>query len=81
MHLSGRSRRTGIEQKWFALTGRVVAVKAEADGDLHLALQDARGDKPEIVVCEVPAKPQWCEIRNRVFQLDADALSSAHSLY
>ena len=24
-------------------------------------------DKPGIVVCEVPAKPQWCQIRNRVF--------------
>jgi len=25
------------------------------------------GDKPGIVVVEVPAKPQWCEIRNMVF--------------
>jgi hypothetical protein len=25
------------------------------------------GDKPGIVVVEVPAKPQWCEIRNTVF--------------
>ena len=24
-------------------------------------------DKPGIVVVEVPAKPQWCEIRNTVF--------------
>jgi hypothetical protein len=37
------------------------------DGDLHIALQDASGDKPGIVVCEIPAKPQWCEIRNTVF--------------
>jgi hypothetical protein len=35
--------------------------------DLHIALQDATGDKPGIVVCEVPAKPQWCEIRKMVF--------------
>src|SRR5207247_7957428 len=28
---------------------------------------DATGDKPGIVVCEVPAKPPWCEIRNTVF--------------
>jgi hypothetical protein len=40
------SERTGIENKWFALTGRVVAVKVEADGDLHIALADATGDKP-----------------------------------
>jgi hypothetical protein len=33
----------------------------------RLALQDATGNKPGIVVCEVPAKPQWCEIRTTVF--------------
>ena len=37
VHLNWQSERTGIETKWFALTGRVVAVKVEADGDLHLA--------------------------------------------
>jgi hypothetical protein len=59
--------RTGVENNWFALTGRVVALKVEMDGDLHIALQDATGDKPAIVVVEIPAKPQWCEIRNTVF--------------
>ena len=49
------------------LTGRVVAAKAETDGDLHVELRDATGDKPGIVIVEVPAKPQWCEIRNTVF--------------
>jgi hypothetical protein len=52
--------RTGRENNWYSLTGRVVAVKVEADGDLHLALKDATGDKPGIVVCEVLAKSQWC---------------------
>jgi hypothetical protein len=66
-HLTGQSERTGIENKWFALTGRVVVVKVEADGDLHIALQDATGDKPGIVVAEIPAKPQWCSIRETVF--------------
>jgi hypothetical protein len=61
--LTQSSERTGIENKWFALTGRVVALKVEADGDLHIALTDATGDKPGIVIVEVPAKPQWCEIR------------------
>ncbi len=65
--LTQGSERTGIENKWFALTGRVVAVKVEADGDLHIALTDATGDKPGIVVVEVPAKPAWCEIRKTVF--------------
>jgi hypothetical protein len=63
--LAIRTRRA--ENNWYSLTGRVVAVKLEADGDLYLALQDATGDKPGIVVCEVPAKPQWCEIRKTVF--------------
>jgi hypothetical protein len=65
--LTQRSERTGAENKWFALTGRVVALKVETDGDIHIALQDATGDKPGIVVVEIPAKPQWCEIRNIVF--------------
>jgi hypothetical protein len=50
-----QSERTGIENKWFALTGRVVELKVEADGDLHIALLDATGDKPGVVVCEIPA--------------------------
>ena len=65
--LTQSSERTGIEEKWYSLTGRVVALKVEADGDLHIALQDAIDDKQGIVVCEVPAKPQWCEIRTTVF--------------
>jgi hypothetical protein len=32
VQLTWQSDRTGIENKWFALTGRVVAVKVEADG-------------------------------------------------
>ena len=58
--LTWRSERTGIENNWYALTDRVAALKVEADGDLHIALQDATGDKPGIVVVEVPEKPQWC---------------------
>ena len=34
------------------LTGRVVAVKAETGGDLHIALSDATGDNQKIVVVE-----------------------------
>jgi hypothetical protein len=62
-----QSERTGIENKWYALTGRVVELKVEEDGDLHIALHDATGDKAGVVVCEIPAKPQWCEIRTTVF--------------
>jgi hypothetical protein len=65
--LMRQSQRTGIENRWFALTGRVLAIKAEMDGDLHIALADRSGDKPGIVVAEVPAKPQWCELRKMIF--------------
>ena len=44
-----------------------MAGKVEADGDLHLALSDATGDKAGTVVCEIPVRPQWCEIRTTVF--------------
>jgi hypothetical protein len=47
--LTRSSGRTAAEQKWYAVTGRVVELRAEADGDLHIALQDATGDKPGIV--------------------------------
>jgi hypothetical protein len=35
--------------------------------NLHIALADASGDKPGIVVAEIPAKTEWCEIRQTVF--------------
>jgi hypothetical protein len=31
------------EQKWYAVTGRIVDAKVEADGDIHIALVDATG--------------------------------------
>ena len=65
--LTMQSERTEIENNWYALKGRVVELKVEEDGDLHIALHDVTGDKPGVVVCEVPAKPQWCEIRTTVF--------------
>jgi hypothetical protein len=67
VHLTRQSERIGIENNWFAVTGRMVAVIAETDSDLHIELRDATGDKPRIVVVEVPAKPQWREIRKTVF--------------
>jgi hypothetical protein len=55
------------EEKWYALTGRVVDAKVEADGDIHIALQDANGDKVGTVSAEIPVGPKWCEIRQTVF--------------
>jgi hypothetical protein len=67
VRLTWQSERTGIENKWFALTGRVVAVQIGADGDLHIELGDATNPKPGLVVCEIPADPTWCEIRKTIF--------------
>jgi hypothetical protein len=33
------------EQKWYALTGRVVDAKVEANGDIHIPRVDASGNK------------------------------------
>jgi hypothetical protein len=49
------------------MRGDVVAVQVAADGDLHIALGEATDQKPGVVVCEVPAMPQWCEIRKIIF--------------
>ena len=44
--LSGYTEaRIPTEQKWYALTGRVVDARVEADGDIHIALADVNGDK------------------------------------
>jgi hypothetical protein len=59
--------RLPAEEKWYALTGRVVDAKVEADGDIHLALQDADGKSAGTVSAEIPVGPKWCEIRQIVF--------------
>ena len=65
--LTMHSERTGIENKWYALKGRVVDAKVEADGDIHIALQDATGNEVGIVSAEIPVGPKWYEIRQTVF--------------
>jgi len=68
VELTGTSEeRLPAEQKWYALTGRVVDAKVEADGDIHIALQDANGDGVGTVSAEIPVGPKWCEIRQTVF--------------
>jgi hypothetical protein len=67
VELTARSERLPAEQKWYALTGRVVDAKVEADGDIHLALQDADGKNAGTVSAEIPVGPKWCEIRQMVF--------------
>jgi hypothetical protein len=59
--------RIPAEQKWYNLTGRVVAVKVEADGDITLVLKDADGKRAGTVGAEIPIGPEWCELRKIVF--------------
>jgi hypothetical protein len=54
------------EEKWYAVTGRVVDAKVEA-GDIHIALADANANKVGTVSAEIPVGPKWCEIRQIVF--------------
>ena len=59
--------RLPAEQEWYALTGRVVDVRVEADGDIHVALKDARPNKVGTVGVEIPDGPRWCDKRKMVF--------------
>jgi len=72
------------EQKWYALTGRVVDAKAEADGDIHIALEDANGGGVGTVSAEIPVGPKWCEIRQTVFSWTTQkfpfSVKTAHAL-
>jgi hypothetical protein len=51
----------------YKLTGRVVDIRVEADGDIHVALKDATGKKTGTVGVEVPVGTRWCKIRQKVF--------------
>jgi hypothetical protein len=57
-YLVPSSERIWSEQKWYALTGRVVDLRAEEDGDLHIALQDANGNNVGTVSAEIPVGPK-----------------------
>lgn len=59
--------RIAAEQKWYNLTGRVVGVKVEGDGDITLVLNDADGKKAGSVNAEIPVGSIWCELRQTVF--------------
>jgi hypothetical protein len=69
-HLTHSSERTGIENNWFAVTGRVVAVKVEMDGDIHLAVQDATGDKAGIWGADPPMTFEGALLRCFFFARD-----------
>jgi len=68
--------RIPAEQKWYQVTGKVVLVRVEGDGDLHIQLVDvlatnsktARDIDVEVPSnTEVHANTPWCTIRTTVF--------------
>jgi hypothetical protein len=70
--ITTRTPRVGREKEWYELTGRVVLVKAEEDGDLHIQLGDPKGRGRMEVVVEVPVDhghpdSDWSDIRKIVF--------------
>jgi hypothetical protein len=56
-----------MEARWFALTGRIVTVQVEADGDVHMVLADATGNNPGRVIAEIPLGERWCKLRTLAF--------------
>jgi hypothetical protein len=67
--------RFGKELEWFEVTGKVVLLKAEEDGDLHIQMVDATAPLTDVnIVVEVPVdqtpgmKLPWSSIRTNVFE-------------
>jgi hypothetical protein len=60
-------RKAPEEAQWYRVVGRVVEVKAEADGDVHFELKDASGRKRGTILAEVPLGKHWCAVRQAVF--------------
>jgi hypothetical protein len=59
--------RMPAEQQWYAVLCRIVAIKIEADGDLHVEVENTSGGGPRVVV-ELPCGPAWCEMRKHVVE-------------
>jgi hypothetical protein len=57
VELAGTSgERLPAEQKWYALTGRVVDARVKADGDIYLELHDATATTLELSVPKFPLR-------------------------
>jgi hypothetical protein len=65
--LDSESRRQPQEEQWYKVTGRVVDVRVQADGDIHFELEDINGIKKGHILAEVPVGRQWCDLRKIVF--------------
>jgi hypothetical protein len=70
--IGGHTPRYGREREWFMVTGRVVQVKVEEDGDLHVELCDSHNPRSVHVVVEIPVdhhdgQTPWNAIRKTIF--------------
>lgn len=65
--LNKNSRRRPQEQQWYKVTGRVVDVMVQEDGDIHFELQDATSTKRGHILVEVHLGRPWCQLRRIVF--------------
>ena len=66
VQLTSSSPRIPAERKCYAVTGRIIRIYIENDGDLHLVLQNTDGRRGRIVA-EIPVGTSWCKIRQTVF--------------
>jgi hypothetical protein len=60
-------RKKPEEEQWYKVTGQVVDVRTQADGDIHFELRDATGTKRGHILAEVPVARPWCDLRKVVF--------------
>ena len=60
------AERLPLEKKWYAVEGRILAVKAEEDGDIHIEMGNVDQRKGRIIV-ELPVGDTWCEMRKTAF--------------
>ncbi len=65
--LNDKSERQPEEQQWYKVTGRVVDIRVQEDGDIHFELRDATGTKRGHILAEIPLGGPWCELRKIVF--------------
>jgi hypothetical protein len=64
--LNDKSPRKHQERQWCKVTGRVVDVRVQEDGDIHFELQDVTGTKSGHILAEVPLGRNWCDLRKTV---------------
>jgi hypothetical protein len=61
------SRKDPEEQRWCKVTGRVIEVRVQADGDVHFEMEDVSGTRRGHILAEVPLGDAWCKLRTAVF--------------